>query len=129
MALSDEELKLLQQMEAALAEEDPKLANTLRGTGTRAVHKKRAALAGLGFVVGMTALVAGMRIHPIVSVLGFIIMLASTVIALTSWRQVDGRAEGIKTHVGAARSQASASDTAFMDLLEERWRRRQDEGN
>lgn len=34
MALSDEEQRLLDQMEAALAAEDPKLANTLRGTST-----------------------------------------------------------------------------------------------
>src|SRR5215218_6975566 len=32
MALSDEEQRLLEQMEAALAAEDPKLVNTLRGT-------------------------------------------------------------------------------------------------
>ena len=46
MALSDEEQRLLEQMEAALAAEDPKLVNTLRGTGARRVHRRRAALAG-----------------------------------------------------------------------------------
>ena len=32
MPLSEEELRLLEQMERALVEEDPKLASTLRGT-------------------------------------------------------------------------------------------------
>ena len=34
MALSEEEQRLLEQMEAALAAEDPKLVNTLRGPGS-----------------------------------------------------------------------------------------------
>ena len=36
MALSEEEQRLLEQMEAALAAEDPKLVNAMRGTGVRA---------------------------------------------------------------------------------------------
>jgi Protein of unknown function (DUF3040) len=43
VALSDEEQRLLEQMEAALAAEDPKLVNALRGTGVRRVHRRRAA--------------------------------------------------------------------------------------
>jgi Protein of unknown function (DUF3040) len=46
VALSDEEQRLLEQMEAALAAEDPKLVNALRGTGVRRVHRRRAARAG-----------------------------------------------------------------------------------
>lgn len=42
MALSEEEQQLLAQMEAALAADDPKLADMLRGTGTRKVHRRRA---------------------------------------------------------------------------------------
>ena len=49
MALSEEEQRLLDQMEAALTAEDPKLVHALRGTGTRRVHRRRAAIAGVGF--------------------------------------------------------------------------------
>ena len=35
MPLSEEELRLLEQMERALVEEDPKFASTLRGTSLR----------------------------------------------------------------------------------------------
>ena len=35
MPLSEEELRLLEQMERALVREDPKLASTLRGTAMR----------------------------------------------------------------------------------------------
>ena len=46
MALSEEEQRLLDQMEAALAAEDPKLVNAMRGTGMRRLHRRRAAIAG-----------------------------------------------------------------------------------
>ena len=85
VALSDEEQKLLEQMEAALAAEDPKLAHTLRGTKTpRTLQRKRAALAGLAFIAGCVMLIVGMRAHWLVSVLGFVIMLTATVIAVTA---------------------------------------------
>ncbi len=127
MALSDEEQKLLEQMEAALAAEDPKLAHTLRGTKTpRTLQRKRAALAGVGFLAGCAMLVIGMRAHWLVSVAGFVIMLAATVIAVTAYRRVEPAASG-PTAVKAGQRQSS-SDTSFMDKMEERWRRRQDEG-
>ena len=42
MPLSEEELRLLEQMERALVEEDPKLASTLRGTSLRRSARRRA---------------------------------------------------------------------------------------
>src|SRR3954452_24903132 len=101
MALSDEEQRLLEQMEAALAAEDPKLVNALRGTGVRRVHRRRAALAGFGFFVGLALLVAGISIHPVLSVLGFVVMVAAAVVAIYSWQ-----------HVGSSVDQARAPDRA-----------------
>ncbi len=106
MALSEDEQRLLEQMEAALAAEDPKLANTLRGT-TRRWHRRRAVLAGIGFIAGITCLIAGMQVHPAVSVIGFVIMLAATVVGVSAWQQ-SGLAGGRpgqrwtpRRHVGA----------------------------
>ena len=50
MPLSEEELRLLEQMERALVEEDPKFASTLRGTSLRSVARRRAIIAGVVFV-------------------------------------------------------------------------------
>lgn len=126
MALSEDEQRLLDQMEAALEAEDPKLANTLRGTTTRRLHRRRAAAAGIGFLIGIGCLVGGMQVHPALSVVGFLLMLAATVIAITSWRHVSG---GEVTLNSPSRpSPGGGSDRAFMDKMEERWRRRQDEG-
>ena len=122
MALSEEEQRLLEQMEAALAAEDPKLASALRGTTSRRLHRRRAALAGVGFLIGIGCLVGGMELSPALSIVGFIIMLVSCVIAVTSWRHVGDVADSNPSE------KSPHSERAFMDRIEERWRRRQDAG-
>jgi cytochrome c-type biogenesis protein CcmH/NrfG len=120
VALSDEEQRLLDQMEAALAAEDPKLVNALRGTGTRRVHRRRAAIAG---VVGVSA-------GWFWSVLGFVIMVAAAVTAIYSWPHVGtGNDPGGRAADRPKAPQSSGPDDGqgFMDKMEERWRRRRDE--
>lgn len=131
MALSEDEQKLLSQLEASLAADDPKLASALRGTGTRTIHRRRATIAGLGFVLGIVALVAGMQINPIVSIAGFVAMLAATVIGLSSWQHVNDLDPVERPTVQSQPTSAASSDSVqhFMDKMEERWRRRQDEGH
>ncbi len=129
MALSEEEQRLLEQMEAALAAEDPKLVNTLRGTGVRRIHRRRAAIAGVGFFAGLALLIVGMSVHPLLSVLGFMIMVAAAVTAIYSWQHVGtgpdtGRSP---SRPRAQQASGSAEGQGFMDKMEERWRRRRDE--
>ena len=129
MALSNEEQRLLEQMEAALAAEDPKLVNTLRGTGTRRVHRRRAALAGVGFFVGLALLIVGISTYIIFSVLGFVIMVASAVVAIYAWQHVGTSADprgGGRDRTKTAQG-SRPGDQGFMDKMEERWRRRRDE--
>ncbi|HVD52746.1 MAG TPA: DUF3040 domain-containing protein [Propionibacteriaceae bacterium] len=129
MALSDEEQRLLEQMEAALAAEDPKLVNALRGTSVRRVHRRRAAIAGVGFFAGLGLLIAGISINPFLSVLGFVIMVAAAVTAIYSWQHVGGNADAAQGRDRAKTAQGSRADgQGFMDKMEERWRRRRDEG-
>ncbi|MDN5572028.1 MAG: DUF3040 domain-containing protein [Propionibacteriaceae bacterium] len=105
MALSEKEQRLLEQLEAALAAEDPKFASTLRGSTNRKLHRRGAALAGVGFVAGVVALVAGMQFGWWISVLGFILMFASTIVALSAWRHVDA----------TGHHEATGPDKAFTD--------------
>lgn len=121
MALSEKEQQLLAQMEAALAAEDPKLAHTLSGREAKRIHGRRATLAGLGILAGLALLVAGMSTSWWVSVVGFVVMLVSTVALSTAWvspsdaRKPSGR--------------PSASGGDFMTRFEQRWRRRQEGDN
>jgi hypothetical protein len=129
VALSEEEQRLLDQMEAALTAEDPKLVNALRGTGTRRVHRRRAAIAGVGFFAGLALLIGGMSTYLFLSVLGFVIMVMTAVIAIYSWQHVGTDADPGRTADRPKAPQPSGSDDTqgFMDKMEERWRRRRDE--
>ncbi len=122
MALSEEEQRLLEQLEASLAADDPKLAQTLGSSSTpRQIHGRRATLAGALFIFGLVLLVVGMRTTWIISVAGFIAMLAATVIALGSWRKATGPS-------GQSKRAPSADSEPFMGKMEDRWRRRQEGG-
>lgn len=131
MALSEQERKLLEQLEASLMAEDPKLADTLSGTAEIRVHRRRAAVAGLGFVLGILILLGGVQVHWTVSVLGFVVMLASALVGISSWRRVgDDGGQPARPAAGPSKPAPSAeSSTDFMDRLEERWRRRQEGGD
>jgi len=119
VALSEEERRLLEQMEQALAADDPKLANALRGTGARRLQRRRALLAGLGFLVGVAGLLVGMETFPLISIAGFLLMLVSALVLLASWQRAGDAAHA---------AQARPGDAAFIDKLEERFRRHNDDG-
>lgn len=114
MALSEKEQQLLAQMEAALAAEDPKLANTLGGGATRSLHRRSATLAIIGLLAGLGLLLVGMSWHWSVSVAGFLVMLASAGIALRSWRRVPPTTQ---------HPVAPESDLDFLRGLEDKRRR------
>ena len=144
MPLSEEELRLLEQMERALVEEDPKLASTLRGTSLRRSARRRAILAGLIFAVGVAVLMTGAitQLWP-VGIVGFVIMLGSATVALGSMRaqqsapepRATDHASGFTVIEGGrpgrsrrSRNRAGASHGSFMERMEERWRRRRENG-
>lgn len=141
MPLSEEELRLLEQMERALVEEDPKFASTLRGTSIRKAARRRAILAGLAFVVGIVVLMGGaISGYWQVGIVGFVIMLGSATVGTSVLRgrqatAVDlprsGHPSGLRVVDGGRgprrQRHASAGSGGFMDTLRARWRRRRDD--
>jgi predicted tellurium resistance membrane protein TerC len=144
--LSEEELRLLEQMERALVEEDPKFASTLRGTSFRRAARRKALLAGVVFALGVTVLMTGaiMNIIPL-GILGFVIMLASATYGLAVLRghapaaastatERDHGSHGFSVIDGgragksSRRSRRNRSSHTFMERMDERWRRRRDGG-
>jgi len=106
--LSEEELRLLEQMERALVEEDPKLASTLRGTAFRRAARRRAVIAVVCFVLGVVVLMTGaVASIPVVGVVGFVIMLASATIGLAAIR---GRSSSHSQTVHGGHQQGSMLD-------------------
>jgi hypothetical protein len=85
--LSEEELRLLEQMEQALAQEDPKFVSALRGSTLERVARMRTVTAGAVFVLGVVMLMGGAIAQQIwLGVLGFVVMLASATVGLAAWR-------------------------------------------
>jgi len=140
--LSEEELRLLEQMERALVEEDPKLASTLRGTSFRRAARRRAIFAAGCFVVGVVVLMTGAVAQLVlVGIAGFVIMLISATVALTAWRGQQARTgvpdgaagrgrSGLTVIDGGRRNRRSRRTErhSFMDRVEDRWRRRREHG-
>lgn len=158
MPLSEEELRLLEQMERALVEEDPKFASTLRGTSLRRSARRRAILAGVVFLVGIALLMGGVMsgtsaVGFVIGIAGFVVMLGSATVALTAIR---GSQHAAAAHPAAGdprmqhpsrggftviegggktsrlrrprRSGGRGSSGTFMERMEERWRRRREQG-
>src|SRR3712207_4911945 len=92
--LSEHEQRLLEQMERALYAEDPKFASALRGTDLRSHYRRRALQAAVGFVLGLVLLMTGVISKIIlVSVAGFVLMLATAFFAVSSWRRIPGASD------------------------------------
>ena len=110
MPLSDHEKRMLQEMEAALMTEDPRLVSALSGD-VQNVGKNRI-LVGLGLVVlGIVVLFGGLiaKLTP-VGVLGFIIALGGVITAISS--------------IGRPSLPKSRRTSPMSARLEQRWDKR-----
>jgi hypothetical protein len=131
--LSEHEQRMLEQMERALYAEDPKFASALRGKDPRSSFRRRVILATLGFIVGVVLLMTGLVAQePLISVLGFVAMLASAFFALTSYRRVSaagrlGVVEGGTVRPAQTTPRRTKDQRGIMERFEERWNRRRDE--
>lgn len=127
MALSEHEQRLLEQMEKALYAEDPKFATSLRSPALGRAARGRAVLGVLGILLGMGVLLAGVAVPlPALGVLGFAVMLVSAVIAYAAFKAPAPTTEAAEQPGPTPKPAKSRSP--FMERMEDRWRKRQDEG-
>ena len=146
MPLSEHEQRLLDQIERALYQEDPKFASSVRATDLRTHMRRRLRRAGLVLALGFALLLAGLigfgtsAIGTVIGIAGFIVMVGALLLAMSSWRRLQPTAPDL--HVagsperpakparqGRSKPQKSSSGSggSFKDKLEERWKRRWDE--
>ncbi|MFI5825917.1 DUF3040 domain-containing protein [Streptomyces sp. NPDC051578] len=130
MPLSEHEQRMLEQMERALYAEDPKFATALEGSGLRTYTRRRVYQAVAGIVVGIALLMTGVIWQSVlwISVVGFLVMLACTVLVVTGWRKAPkpGEQPASANAGGSARGQ-NRQRRSMMTRIEERWQRRRDE--
>ncbi len=137
--LSEHERRQLEQIEAALRAGDPRFADAVRAADPRVHYRRRIIGATLGFLVGVGLLLAGVAVNIIlIAVAGFVVMLACSLWAVTSYRRLTGstpgrapakdRGFGKNRRAARGRGAGKQAGSGFMGRLEERWRRRQ-QGN
>jgi predicted lipid-binding transport protein (Tim44 family) len=131
--LSEHERRQLEQIEQALRAEDPRFADAVQAADPRTHYKRRVIAAAVGFVVGVGLLLAGVVIKVVlISVAGFVVMLACTMWAVNSYRRMTGNAAGRvpakDRRLGKKRRAAKDRRAGLMGRLEERWQRRQQGG-
>lgn len=120
MPLSDEEKRLLAEMEAALAVDDPKLVSTL--SGKVRTPKKNRMLSGIAlFFSGIATLLGGLVSQTIpVGIVGFVFALIGLVIAISN---ISAKGDL------PAKEKKSRQKPKWSATLEERWDRRQENDN
>jgi len=133
--LSEHERRQFEQIEAGLRASDPRFAGAVRAADPRVHYRRRVVAAALGFLVGVGLLLAGVVVNVIlIAVAGFVVMLACTLWAVTSYRRMTGRAlakdrgRSNKRRAARGRRAGTQAGPGFMERLEERWRRRQQGG-
>jgi hypothetical protein len=130
--LSEHEQKLLEQIERALVDDDPKFASQVRSGDRRRGARRKLQLGALLVVVGLAVLVGGAAIPSVpLGVAGFVVMLAGAVLGVLNYKHATGAVEGTGAAGGparpAGRGAAKAKRQPLKDRLEERFRRRYDQ--
>lgn len=132
MPLSEHEQRLLEQIERALYQEDPKFASSVSGSKMSKPARRRRIQGAVLFVLGLVLLVAGIPSQalylgdiPVLSVVGFLAMLGGALLAVTS---IGARSEkDTESAEGPAPSKdksGGGENGGFTGRMEERFRRR-----
>jgi len=125
MPLSEHEQRMLDEIERALYEDDPKFATSVN---VSRIRRRRPIVAGCLFVAGLVGLVVGviatqslLAVGVVVSVVGFLTMVAA--VGLFVFGQPGARAaKGMDKNAGKA-------GPSLGNRMEERFRRRFDDPN
>lgn len=138
MPLSEHEQRMLDQMEKALSQEDPKFASQMRTP--RNPRSGRLMLAAGGMLLGLGVAVLGVMNQLIwLGVVGFVIMVAVATWAFSGSGeqettlgsvQQDGTVRPVSRPKRGRRPSTpsrTASGGSFMQRMEERWERRRRE--
>lgn len=127
MPLSDHEQKMLDQMEQALAAEDPKFASQMQTRGLAALQRRRWVVGVIGVLAGLGLVLVGVNTTMWVGAVGFAVMVAAAVYAATPPRKaklgVVGDAGQVHQHGGKGGGRRKG--TSLIDRLDERWERRE----
>jgi Protein of unknown function (DUF3040) len=124
MPLSEQEQRLLEEMERNLYRNDADFVHAVGGVRGRRPNYRAIVLGVLLAVAGVGALIAGVALQLlIVGILGFALMFAGVLIAITPSKR---GAVGTSAGGPSTTAKMQRSNGGFMDRLNERWDRRKE---
>ena len=135
MPLSEHEQRLLEQIERALVDDDPKFASSVR-TGDRRLKARRKLQLGAALVVvGMAVMVGGAVAQSfLIGGLGSLVAFAGLALGVLNYKAATGAVEAGSTPAGGRGASAGRSGRGgrvgrqpLKNRLEERFRRRYDQ--
>ena len=105
MPLSEHEQRLLEQIERALVDDDPKFASSVRTGDRRLRARRKLQLGAVLVVVGFAVMVLGPVTHNVlIGVLGFLVAFGGLALGVLNYKTATGAVEA----GGAAGSRGSA---------------------
>ncbi|RBY85571.1 DUF3040 domain-containing protein [Blastococcus sp. TF02A-30] len=136
MPLSEHEQRLLEQIERALVDDDPKFASSVRTGDRRLKARRRLQIGAALVVVGFAALVGGAVAESVIlGVIGFLVAFGGAALAVLNYKAATGAVEAGPTPAGGrgpagtgrGGRAARAGRQPLKNRLEERFRRRYDQ--
>ena len=120
MPLSEQEQRLLDEMERHLMRNDADVVSAPRGG--RTLSYRNIVYGTILVLLGIGGLIMGVSLQVIaVGVIGFVVMLGGVILAITPGRGATARVEPERS----AKPQGNGS--SFMDRMNDRWDKRQEE--
>ena len=136
MPLSEHEQRLLEQIERALVDDDPKFASSVRTGDRRLKARRKLQLGAVLVVVGLAVLVGGAVARSVpLGVFGFLVAFGGVALGVLNYKSATGVVEAGSapsgsrgpTAPGRAGRAGRAGRQPLKNRLEERFRRRYDQ--
>lgn len=126
MPLSEQEQRLLEEMERNLYQNDADFVATVSGRRGKPNYTQ-ITLGALLAIAGVGALVAGVIVQlAVIGVIGFGLMLAGVIIVITPGKSPAPSTSGPSSSASSSSTGKPRRNGSFMDSINERWERRQD---
>jgi len=124
MPLSEQEQRLLEEMERSLYQNDSDFVARVTKRQGRPTYTS-ITLGVLGALAGVAVIVVGIMIRqPSVGVVGFVLMLAGVLFALRPGVGAASGGRGPRTPTATGGSARGSSGGSFMDRMNDRWDKR-----
>lgn len=126
MPLSEQEQRMLDEMERHLLQRDADVVSA--GKGAKKLSYRNIVLGCVLILLGVVALVLGVAIKlMVISILGFILMLGGVILAATPSKAKELSVDDLFAQTQNSKGKSKPAKKSFEERMNDRWDKRQDE--